>query len=45
METADDYYWKVRQYKIDEFVEKLKQPKKDLQNQKRKIEKQKREER
>ena len=39
METADDYYWKIRQYKIDEYTRKLKQPMKENQLKKRQKEK------
>jgi len=30
--SSEDYYWKIRQYKIEEYRKKLKKPKQELLN-------------
>ena len=43
-EGADEYYWKIRQYKIDEYKKKLKKPKQELMLKEREREKKAKEE-
>lgn len=42
MNDSDNYYWKIRQYKIDQYEEKLKKPKDEL-NREEKMKKKKKE--
>jgi hypothetical protein len=30
VETSEDYYWKIRKFKIDEYRKKLKKPQQEL---------------
>lgn len=43
--NAEDYYWKVREYKIEEYKKKLKKPKQELQLKEREKEKKEKQER